>query len=115
MDALHTALLILHFLGLAAIFGGALEQWRTGAKLTSPVTLWGARAQILTGLALAGLIFTGDEADHANHMKIGIKLLVALAIAAVAEMNLKKPTIPNSARVIVGLAAVNVVVAVAWS
>jgi hypothetical protein len=114
MNALHAVLLILHFLGLAAIFGGSLEQWRTGGKLTTPVTLWGARAQIVTGLALAALVFTGDDADDANHMKIGVKLLIALAVAAVAEMNAKKVTIPNAARLIVILTAVNVVVAAAW-
>lgn len=114
MDALRTTLLILHFVGLAAILGGALEQWRTSAKFTSPVTLWGARAQLLTGLALAALIFTGDDAADANHMKIGVKLLVALAVVALAEMNAKKAVIANSERFIVALTVVNVVVAVAW-
>jgi len=114
MDALHATLLILHFLGLAAILGGSLEQWRTGGKLTTPVTLWGARAQLVTGLALAALVFTGDDADDANHMKIGVKLLVALGVAAVAEMNAKKTVMAQSARLIVALTAVNVIVAVAW-
>jgi len=114
MDALHTTLLILHFLGLAAIFGGALEQWRTGGTLTTPVTLWGARLQVVTGLALAALVFTGDDADDANHMKIGVKLLVALAVAAIAEMNAKKTVVARSASIIVGLSAINVIVAVAW-
>jgi hypothetical protein len=114
MDALHTALLTLHFLGLAAILGGSLEQWRTGGKITTPVVVWGARLQVLTGLGLAALIFTGDDADDANHTKIGIKLLVALAIAAVAEMNAKKATIANAARIIVAMTAVNIIIAVAW-
>ncbi len=114
MEALHTTLLILHLLGLAAILGGSLEQWRTAGKLTSPVTLWGARAQLVTGLALVALIFTGDDAEDANHMKIGIKLLVAVAVAAVAEMNAKKSKIAHSARLIAALTVVNVIVAVAW-
>lgn len=114
MNVVHTVLLVLHFLGLAAILGGSLEQWRTGGKITTPVALWGARAQVVTGLALAALIFTGDDADDANHTKIGIKLLVALAIAAVAEMNARKAAIANSARLIVAMTAVNIVIAVAW-
>lgn len=115
MDALQTVLLILHFLGLAAILGGSLEQWRTGGKLTSPVTLWGARAQLLTGLALAGLVSAGDEADAPSPAKLAVKLLVMLAVVAVAEMNAKKDKIPHSARLIVAMTAVNVVVAVAWT
>lgn len=114
MDALQTTLLILHFLGLAAIIGGSLEQWRTSGRLTTPVTLWGARAQLVTGLALAALLFTGDDAEDANHMKIGVKLLIALGVVAVAEMNAKKAVMANSARLVVGLTAVNVIVAVAW-
>ena len=114
MNVLHTVLLVLLFAGLAAILGGSLEQWRTGGKLTSPVVLWGARAQVLTGLALAALVFTGDDADDANHTKIGIKLLVALAVAAIAEMNAKKDAVANSARLIVAMTAVNVIIAVAW-
>ena len=115
MDALQTTLLILHILGLAAILGGSLEQWRTSGKLTTPVTLWGARAQLLTGLALAALVFEADDGADVNQMKIGVKLLIALAVVAVAEMNAKKVTIPNSARLIVALTAVNVIVAVAWT
>jgi uncharacterized membrane protein SirB2 len=113
MHALETIFLILHLLGLAAILGGALEQWRTSAKLTSPVTLWGARAQLLTGLALAGIVSSSsDGAPSAAWMSV--KLLIALAIVAVSEMNAKKVTIANSARLIVALTTVNVIVAVAW-
>lgn len=114
MDALQTTLLVLHFLGLAAILGGALEQWRTGGKLTSPVVLWGARAQLLTGIALAGIVSAGDDADAPSPAKLAVKLMVALAVVAVAEINAKAPKIPNAARLIVAMTAVNIIIAVAW-
>lgn len=114
MDALQTVLLILHFLGLAAILGGSLEQWRGGGKLTTPITLWGARAQLLTGLALAGIVSASNEEDAPSPAKLAVKLVIALAVVAVAEMNAKKPTVANSARLIVALTAVNIIVAVAW-
>lgn len=115
MDPLQTALLILHFLGLAAIIGGSLEQWRTGGTLTSPVTLWGARAQLLTGLALAAIVSMGDDADAPSPAKLAVKLLIALAVVAVAEMNARKVVFAKSAPIIVALTAVNVIVAVAWT
>ncbi|NTV38438.1 MAG: hypothetical protein HGA51_00550 [Demequinaceae bacterium] len=115
MDALQTVFLILHFLGLAAILGGSLEQWRTGGKLTTLVTLWGARAQLITGLALAGIVSSGNDDDTPSPAKLAVKLVIALAVAAVAEMNAKKPTIANSARLMVALTTVNVIVAVAWN
>ena len=114
MDALQTVLLILHFLGLAAILGGSLEQWRNGGKLTSPVTLWGARAQFLTGLALAGIVSSSSDDGAPSPAKLAVKLVITLAVVAVAEMNAKKSVIANSARLIVAVTAVNVVVAVAW-
>lgn len=114
MNALETTFLILHLLGLAAILGGSLEQWRTSAKFTSPVTLWGARAQLLTGLALAGIVSSKDSDGAPSPAWLAVKLVIALAIVAVSEMNAKKAKIPNSAKIIVALATVNVIVAVAW-
>ena len=101
-------------MGLAAILGGALEQWRTSAKLTSPVTLWGARAQLITGLALAGIVSSSNSDGAPSAGWMAVKLLIALAVVAVSEMNAKKVTIANSARIIVALTTVNVIVAVAW-
>ena len=114
MHAFETTFLILHLLGLAAILGGSLEQWRTSSKLTTPVTLWGARAQLLTGLALAGIVSSRHEDGAPSPAWLAVKLVIALAIVAVSEMNAKKVKIAHSARVIVALATVNVIVAVAW-
>ena len=44
----------------------------------------GARAQLVTGLVLVGLAETGDE--ELNNTKVGVKLLVAVAVAACAEV-----------------------------
>jgi hypothetical protein len=53
MDLVYNLFLILHLLGMAALVGGWLVFTR-GADAVE-VMVWGARAQILTGLVLAGL------------------------------------------------------------
>ncbi|WP_062517968.1 hypothetical protein [Demequina gelatinilytica] len=116
MTALRYALLVLHFVGLAAILGPFMEQLKEQTKRITMVMVWGARAQILTGLALTGVAYarsdeTGYEPDH---VKIAVKLLVALAIAGLAEATRKRenPVVPFW--LIGGLTLVNIVVAVAW-
>ncbi|WP_068159396.1 hypothetical protein [Rhodococcus phenolicus] len=115
MDVAINIFLILHFIGLAGIIGS----WLAVVKDPRVVTgmLHGAILQLVSGLALVGL----NEADGAdlNHMKIGIKLVVAVAILVLAIVGLKKEKQnPGStgalAHTIGGLGILNVVIAVLW-
>ena len=106
---------VLHLLGMAAIIGGWIAQ-RYGAKAWAPL-VWGARAQIITGVLLVGLHEMGD--GELNHMKIGIKFLVAVAVAACAEIaNARakkgegKPALVDAAA---GLTVLNVLIAALWA
>ena len=113
MQAVQNIFVILHLIGMAAIVGGFLEQLRSSSKRVTTVMLWGARAQILTGLLLVGLIYAND--GEPNNVKLAVKLSVALAVAAIAEMNAKKTVAVPRAWLLVGaLTLVNVAVAVAW-
>jgi hypothetical protein len=78
-------LVVLHLLGAAAIIGPWLAAPRSGRIRMAMV--WGARAQVVTGIVLVGLHeMSSDPADALNRTKIGVKLLVALACAACAEI-----------------------------
>jgi len=113
MELLRDIFLILHLIGLAAILGGFLEQWSSSKRAISTVMVWGARAQILTGLALVGLIYAND--GEPDNTKIAVKLVIALAIVGVAEANKKKDSPPAVAWWMVGLLTlVNIAVAVIW-
>lgn len=127
MTAAIDFFLILHFLGLAAIIGSYLTVLK--APRVIPGMLHGAILQVVSGLALVGL----NEANDAdvNHMKIGIKLVVAVVILVLAVLGLRQATgeaasdaggasvaTANStatlAHAIGILALVNVVIAVIW-
>ena len=105
---------VLHLLGMAAILSGWIAQ-RYGAKAWAPL-VWGARAQVLTGLLLVGRHEMAD--DDLNHMKIGVKVLVAIGVAACAEIANAKAKRGDLRPVLVNVAAaltiLNVLVAALW-
>jgi hypothetical protein len=114
MDFVKDLLVLAHLVGMAAIVGGWLATVRSPRVV--PAILWGARAQILTGLLLVGV----SEAleDPVNNAKVGVKLVVALAVVACVEIaNARQkrgepnPTLVNAAG---ALATLNVAVAVLW-
>ena len=114
MEFLEHLLVLAHLLGMAAIIGSAVFVAR---GVATPALVWGARAQLLTGLLLVGLAEAGD--DPVNHAKVGVKLVVAIAVAACAEIAAAKerkgqgarPQLVNGAG---ALAALNTAIAVLW-
>ncbi|HRC41374.1 hypothetical protein [Nostocoides sp.] len=86
MEILTNVLVLVHLIGMAGIVGGwiSLRARRVESGMGLSVVVWGARFQILSGLALVGI---HESQGHAlNHAKVGVKLAVALACAAAAEM-----------------------------
>ena len=86
MDTVIQIILILHFIGLAGIIGGWLATIK--APYMAKGILHGAILQVVTGLLLVGLREMQDA--DLNHMKIGIKLLVAIVILVVAIIGVRK-------------------------
>lgn len=112
MDFLYSALVFLHLLGMAGILSGFLMQLMTDSAKTPKVILHSTLLQLVTGLLLVGVAEMGAEAE-VNHIKIGVKLLVALAVTVVAVLNLRKPA-TGLAATAGALAILNVGVAVFW-
>lgn len=116
MDFAYKLLVVAHFLGLAALIGGWIAT-KVGSTALSPV-VWGARAQLVTGLLIVGVAEMGGDAEL-NHMKIGVKLLVALGAVAAAEIAAARARKGDPKQTLVdaagGLAILNVLVAVLWS
>ncbi|WP_353988206.1 hypothetical protein [Ruicaihuangia caeni] len=114
MEIVRNILLVLHFVGLASLLGGFMVQmsaFRTRSGRINPAILHGALTQVVTGLLLVGVAEMGDA--DVNHVKIGIKLVVALTIYVLALVFRKKETISNGILGTIGLLTlVNIVVAV---
>ena len=114
MDFVKDLFVLLHLVGMAAIVGGWIAVAR--APKVIPPILWGARAQVLTGLILVGLLEATDET--VNNAKIGVKLVVALAVAACAEIGNARQKRDEANSMLVnaagGLALLNTAIAVLW-
>ncbi len=116
MELFIESVVVLHLLGMAAIFSGWFAV-RLGAERGVVALVWGARVQVLLGLVLVAL----NEAAHEelNHVKIGVKLAVTLAVVGCAEVasvgarrGTNRPALLNVAA---ALALVNVLVSVLWT
>ncbi|WP_147065099.1 hypothetical protein [Terrabacter aerolatus] len=117
MDFVYNLLVALHLLGMAAVVGGWIAV-RSGRTVIAPI-VWGARAQLVTGLALVGIAEAINDADHTvNHAKIAVKLVVAIVVLAAAEMGAargrKGKDTGNLLDIAGGAAVVNVLVAAIW-
>ena len=113
MEILKDVVLILHFVGLAAIIGGFLVQTSAADKVIHPAMLHGALTQLVTGVVLVGL----NEAlgDDVVYAKIGVKLAIALVVTVLAFVyRTKRPVATGVWATVGGLALLNVAVAVLW-
>jgi hypothetical protein len=112
VEILKGIVLILHFLGLAAIIGGVLAQRRTSRKHIDALVLHGALTQLVTGLALVGLNQALE--DPVDNTKIGVKLVILLVITGLA-WRYRKGSVATWVWGAIGLLTVaNVAIAVLW-
>lgn len=119
MEILVTILVILHFIGLSFLLGSFLVQIKDIAKGQGRVLrgmLDGALTQLVTGLALVGIYSAELVPDEeVNNAKVGVKLLVLIAILVLVFVFRKREVAPSWALWLIGgLTTLNVVLAVAW-
>lgn len=114
MELVYDALVVLHFIGLAALLGGWLVQMSSPTRVVNRAMLDGAITQLVTGLALVGLAETvlADE-ESVNHAKVGAKLAILLVIVGLVWANRRRKALPTGLwAAIGGLTIVNIVIAV---
>jgi len=82
MDFLHSLLLAAHLIGTSLLVGTFFAQMRAKHGFNFTLMLTGAAIQLVSGVALYGLAMAGD--GEPNHMKLGIKGLIALVVFVAA-------------------------------
>ncbi|SDN83047.1 hypothetical protein [Lentzea jiangxiensis] len=116
MEFVRLLLVFLHLLGMGMLVAMIMLQARAGKD--APVNkgwLHGAALQLLTGIALVGIDPLVDSVAY-DHVKIGVKLLVVVAIAAVVAINVNKPKAPSwLLPTAASLVVLNVGIAVFWT
>ncbi|MEO7350062.1 MAG: hypothetical protein ABIW32_09440 [Terrimesophilobacter sp.] len=108
--------LILHFIGLAALLGGVLVQVKDNIAGKGRIVtgmFHGALLQLVTGLLLVGFIEMSD--GTVNYPKIITKLVVVIIITVLVLMYRKKATVASWVIWAIGaLTVANIVIAVLW-
>lgn len=113
MDFLLDLLLFVHLVGMGALFGGLFVQTRANPRVVNTAMFHGILTQLVSGIALVGVLEAGDEA--VDHVKIAVKLVVALVIGALVLVNRRRSAISGSTYgVLLGLTVLNIGVAVFW-
>lgn len=113
----HSLLVYLHLLGMAVLVGGFSSQLGRGlpqgARRITPGQWHGALLALVSGLLLVGWLELSGVADL-NHAKIAVKLVLALAITALAWRGRQRSSWPEGWLSLGLLALLNTAVAVFW-
>lgn len=92
MEILFKFLVVLHFIGLASLLGGFLVQMSTKPRGINNAMLHGVLTQVVTGIAMVGILSAGLlEDEDVDNTKIGVKLLIALLVLGAVLLGRRKP------------------------
>lgn len=113
MQFLYNVILILHFVGLAALLGGFAAQMKSADKHVTKIMYHGTLLQVVTGALMVLFAETGWVDEELNQSVIGIKSLILIVILVIAVWSRKKPAPQVKAWAAVGLLTlVNICIAV---
>lgn len=114
VETLRQVLLYLHLIGFALLLGGAIAQYISGTLRINAAMLWGALAQLVTGLGLAAPLRGGDDAEP-DTAKLAVKGVIAVLIAVMVFFSRKRESVNRGHFLgIVALTLANAAVAVFW-
>jgi cytochrome bd-type quinol oxidase subunit 2 len=92
VEILFKILVVLHFIGLASLLGGFLVQMSTRPRVINNAMLHGVLTQVVTGIAMVGIISAKLlEDEDVDNSKIAIKLLIALFVLGAVLLGRRKP------------------------
>lgn len=124
MDVVYRLLVLIHLLGMAALVGSYLTVLRRPRVLG--IMRDAAGVQLVTGLALLGLVESGAvDHDPLDRVKFTVKLVVAAVVLALAIVGARRDrgdatadtgrSSNGLAHAVGGLALLNVAIAVLWT
>lgn len=108
-ELLVTIFRFLHFIGLGLLLGALAVQWGEMSRRVGPWMIAGAVTQLVTGLALMGVLIT-----EVNHLKVTVKLGLVVVILVVMLIRRRTVFSPPFYLSAIGLTVVNTGLAVFW-
>lgn len=114
MKIAYELLVLLHMVGIVAIAYGFFKELSAGTRGINVAMLHGASTQVLTGILMVGLRESGMIAgeEDLNMTKIGIKLLVAIAVLVACVIGKRASNAKPYWAAIGALTLTNIIIAV---
>ena len=111
--AFHVAFGI-HLLSILGVLVLLVISWKKTPRALNPGVLHSAATALVVGIVMVGTWSAAHE-NEINHMKVGIKILVVLAILVVGYNSLKKKIFTDRTfTVMLGLTVTNILLAYLW-
>jgi len=115
MSAINTVLYVVHILCVIALLFLLLHQWNKNPRKFNPGILHAGLTALIAGLAMVGMWGSVHPDEVLNHTKVGVKLLILIAILVIGYKNVKKPVLAkNTWLLLIGLTTTNVLIASLW-
>jgi len=112
METVFLIAYIAHMLAIAGILGLLLHQWNKSPRKLSKGVMHSAATALLAGLVMVGTYSSAKPDETLDHTKVGIKLLVVLAILVISYINVKKSELKKSIWLtLIGLTVLNILIA----
>lgn len=111
--AFHVAFGI-HLLSILGVIVLLIISYKKTPRALNPGVLHSAATALVAGIVMVGTWSAAHETEI-NHMKVGIKFLVVLAILVVGYNSLKKKILTDRTfTVMLGLTVTNILLAYLW-
>jgi hypothetical protein len=112
METVFLIAYIAHMLTIAGILILLLMQWNKSPRKLSKGVIHSAATALLAGLVMIGTYSSAKPDETLDHTKVGIKLLVVLAILVLSYINAKKSELKKSIWLtLIGLTVLNILIA----
>ena len=112
METVFLIAYIAHMLAIAGILVLLLLQINKSPRKLSKGVIHSAATALLAGLVLVGTYSSAKPDETLDHTKVGIKLLVVLAILVISYINVKKSELKKSTWLtLIGLTVFNILIA----
>lgn len=112
METVFLIAYIAHMLAIAGILVLLLLQINKSPRKLSKGVIHSAATALLAGLVLVGTYSSAKPDETLDHTKVGIKLLVVIAILVISYLNVKKSELKKNVWLtLIGLTVLNILIA----
>ena len=103
-----------HLLAILGILALLVISFKKSPRALNPGVLHATATALLAGIVMV-FTWSGGHDTEINHMKVGIKFLIVLALLVIGFVNVKKKSYSmKTFAVMLGLTVTNILIAYGW-